>query len=76
MGCKIPDDYSFIGFDDLPISRLVTPPLTTITQDIGKKARIAVDILFRHINDNSLPAENAVLDVSLVSRQSVKNLNL
>ena len=76
MGCKIPDDYSFIGFDDLSISRLVTPPLTTITQDIGKKARIAVDILFRHINDNSLPAENAVLDVSLVSRQSVKNLNL
>lgn len=74
MGLRVPEDYSVIGFDDLPISHYVTPKLTTISQDINKKALLASDILFRHISDHSLPAESIVLDVNLVERESVIKL--
>lgn len=74
LGCKVPEDFSVIGFDDLAMGHLITPPLTTITQDISRKAQIATDMLFRHIQDPSAPAENITLDVHLVERESVRDL--
>ena len=35
MGFTVPDDLSLIGWDDSLISRVVHPPLTAITRDIG-----------------------------------------
>jgi DNA-binding LacI/PurR family transcriptional regulator len=35
MGFVVPDDLSLIGWDDSLISRVVHPPLTAITRDIG-----------------------------------------
>ena len=35
MGFAVPDDLSLIGWDDSLISRVVHPPLTAITRDIG-----------------------------------------
>jgi DNA-binding LacI/PurR family transcriptional regulator len=35
MGFSVPDDLSLIGWDDSLISRVVHPPLTAITRDIG-----------------------------------------
>lgn len=74
-GYRIPEDYSIIGFDDFPICQYVNPPLTTIAQDVRQKAQYALDLLFQHLGDNTLPTQNIVLDVRLVSRQSVARLN-
>lgn len=70
-GYRVPEDYSVIGFDNLPLSYYVTPKLTTVSQDIDLKAKIAGDILFRHLADPAAPAENITLDVSLIERGSV-----
>lgn len=75
LGRSVPKDYSIIGFDGLPIGNLVSPPLTTIVQDISRKAQTVSDILFRHIQVPSSPAENVVLDVKLLERDSVRTLN-
>ena len=72
MGANIPHDMSIIGFDDIPHSRLVTPALTTIRQDITHKAQIAVEILSRHLSDPSCPNESTILGVTLVCRESVR----
>lgn len=75
-GYRVPEDFSIIGFDNLPMSRYVSPQLTTISQDIRKKAHYAIDILFKHLNDPTLPAQNIILDVELINRESVLDLNL
>lgn len=75
-GSQVPEDYSIIGFDNIPISHHITPKLTTIEQDISRKAQLASDILFKHISDHSLPAESIVLDVKLIERDSVRTISL
>ena len=73
-GLRIPDDLSVIGFDDLSMSELVTPPLTTVRQDIKKKALVTCELLMKNINTADRPAENIVLNVSLSERKSVQKL--
>ena len=41
MGFDVPDDLSLIGWDDSLISRVVHPPLTAITRDIGAYGAMA-----------------------------------
>lgn len=74
-GRNIPEDFSIIGFDNLSMSQYVSPRLTTISQDIMKKAHFATDILFQHLMDPDLPMQNAILDVVLIQRESVYNRN-
>jgi DNA-binding LacI/PurR family transcriptional regulator len=38
---RVPDDLSVVGFDDLPMSAWVSPPLTTILQPLAEMARMA-----------------------------------
>jgi len=75
-GCRIPEDFSIIGFDNLPMGQYISPRLTTISQDIMKKAHYAIDILFQHLNNPGLPTQNIILDVELIKRESVQNLNI
>lgn len=73
FGFQIPADYSIMGFDNQPIGRFLTPQLTTISQDVRRKAELAVEILFQHIKDANAPAENIVLDVQLIERTSASS---
>ena len=41
MGIRIPGDISIVGYDDTALSRVLTPRLTTIRQDMRLKAGVA-----------------------------------
>lgn len=49
-GLRVPEDVSVIGFDNTPLSRLVFPQLTTISQPIKDMADLAVELLVEKIN--------------------------
>lgn len=70
-GARVPEDFSIIGFDNLVVCQQMSPRLTTISQDLRQKGKLAVDILFRQLLDPLSPAESLVLDVELVERESV-----
>ena len=75
MGCSIPEDYSLIGFDDLPLCDQICPGLTTISQDICQKADTAVRVLMQHLSNPQETCENISLPVSMKERESVRNLS-
>jgi len=69
-GLKVPDDIAVVGFDDLEISRIVEPQLTTINQprfEIGKKA---MELLLMRIRGESIKVEKFIMDYELIIRDS------
>lgn len=68
---KVPQDISVIGFDNIAMSDIVTPELTTIDVDKDNMGRQAVQHLLERISDHSLPIRVATQDVRLVKRKTV-----
>ena len=76
QGYEIPGDFSVVGFDDNPMSPLAMPPLTTIRQNVSRKAEITCQLLMKKLKDpKAVPGENILLDVELVERESVSSLS-
>lgn len=62
QGINVPDDIALTGFDDIPIARFVTPPLTTVRVRIADLGRLALEELAAQIEQ---PDEKAALPTSL-----------
>lgn len=75
MGKNVPEDFSVVGFDDLYISSLIFPRLTTIHQDAQKKGKVAAEMLISSIEGEVIEKRNIILPVSLVERHSVKDIS-
>ncbi len=74
-GVRIPEDLSFTGFDDVLLSRIIRPALTTVRQDPAKRGRLAVDTLIKMIQEEEIPEWDVKLPVELVVRDSVKTIS-
>jgi len=69
-GLRIPEDIGLVGYDDIPFSSLISPPLTTIRlkkQELGVES---VKLLFSRINGNRKKTKKVMLDVELQIRES------
>ena len=75
LNIKVPDEISVVGFDDIMLSRLITPKLTTIAQNKAEIGRVAVKILIDNINNKEKKPEKFQIEGSLVIRNSVKRLD-
>ena len=74
-GVLVPRDKSIIGFDDNYLCQLTNPGLTTIHQDAEQKGYLAVDMLLSQFRHETVEQKSIILPVSLVERESVRNLN-
>ncbi|HLH58541.1 MAG TPA: LacI family DNA-binding transcriptional regulator [Streptosporangiaceae bacterium] len=54
-GRSVPTDVSVTGFDDIVLSRLLEPALSTVRQPIWEMARVAVDRLIARIEGAAAP---------------------
>jgi LacI family transcriptional regulator len=68
-GLSVPGDVSVVGFDDIPLGRYITPPLTTVRQPAFEKGLQAARILIDHL-ENKAPLRSLILGVELVVRKS------
>jgi DNA-binding LacI/PurR family transcriptional regulator len=72
----VPEDLSVVGFDDSPVARRMTPPLTTVRQDVVAKGRIAAAALTAQIARSTGDGtghekpRDVLLPVELVIRES------
>jgi DNA-binding LacI/PurR family transcriptional regulator len=67
---RVPTDLSLVGFDDLPLSRWTSPPLTTVRQPRADMAATAVRLLLAQGHDEQQPSPSVELATSLVVRES------
>ncbi|PJM78901.1 LacI family transcriptional regulator [Bifidobacterium scaligerum] len=74
-GLKIPDDLSVVGFDDLPTSRMLLPPLTTVHHAVREMAQFGATTLMQLLEGKggSMPT-HIELTTNLIVRQSVRKL--
>lgn len=67
-GIRVPQDISIVGFDDVMLSKLVTPEITTIAQPIDKMGRMAVKL----ITGEQISQKAVVYKPELIKRETTK----
>ncbi len=71
LDVRIPNDVCIVGFDDLPISSAVTPPLSTISYQYASIAERAMEHMLSYIsNPHHIPSESTVASVLTVRESS------
>ena len=50
-GCRVPEDCSVLGFDDVPYAALASPSLSTIRQPMVRMGSIAVERILKEIQE-------------------------
>ena len=69
-GLRVPQDLSVVGFDDLPVARWVSPPLTTVRQPLAEMGRVAAQVLGELIEGRPLRSSRVELSTELIVRES------
>ena len=67
---RIPEELSIVGFDDLPMSRWMSPPLTTVRQPLAEMGRIAAEMLLSMIEQREHRGRRVELATELIVRSS------
>ncbi|QKZ14227.1 LacI family DNA-binding transcriptional regulator [Spirosoma sp. KUDC1026] len=69
-GLTMPDDIAVVGFSDDPVSSLIEPGLTTVSQPVDAIGRQAAQLLIKQLvaDDQRPPAETVVLPTRLLIR--------
>lgn len=73
LGMNVPDEISILGFDDIDLSKYVTPTLSTVRQDFYSMGYEATKLLIHNIKTGQF-GEHINLPQKIIDRNSVKDL--
>ena len=73
-GLNIPSDLSVVGFDDSPMTAMITPPLTTVKQPLDAIGEKSAEKLIDKLENKELMRES-VINSNIIYRDSVKKIN-
>lgn len=74
-GKVCPEDFSIVGFNDIPSAKYMLPPLTTMRLYMDFMGEQAVDIIGSRIQTKREIPLQVILPAKLMIRESVKDLN-
>lgn len=74
QGYNVPEDYSVMGFDDIPFSRIFQPALTTIHQARAKIGVQAIETLLTLIDGDTTDHSKIFVPHEVVVRNSTASL--
>ncbi|GBF10728.1 LacI family DNA-binding transcriptional regulator [Tepidibacillus infernus] len=71
-GVRIPEDLAVVGFDDLPIAKIIEPNLTTIHQPIDKIATTSIETIIKLVENEIDSSEIRPIEfpLELIIRES------
>lgn len=71
---KVPEEVSITGFDNIDITDVTYPRITTVHQPKYEIGQIAVKTLINLINGENIINKSVILKSSIIEKESVKNL--
>ena len=69
-GYSVPGDIRVIGYDNIEISSIIRPKLSTIPQPIRMMGNEAAELLFRKIEENNGINETIEMNTTFIERES------
>jgi len=69
-GYRIPEDVAVAGFDDIYLSKIIVPNLTTYRQPLDRIAEEVVRMLIDKINSPTIEEKQVMIDGELIIRRS------
>jgi LacI family transcriptional regulator len=69
-GLRVPEDLSVVGFDDILLARMASPPLTTVRQPLREMGGVALRTALRLANGEKTESHHVELATELVVRDS------
>jgi DNA-binding LacI/PurR family transcriptional regulator len=73
LGVRVPEDISVVGIDNMFLSELFNPALSSVAPPLREMAVKIVDRLIGRLENPELPVEEFLFAPILVRRQSVIN---
>jgi len=70
MRVEVPGEVSVVGFDDLRLAELLSPPLTVVARATEEQGALAIRLLLNRLNGGSAKCRRIVLDTRLMIRES------
>jgi DNA-binding LacI/PurR family transcriptional regulator len=67
---KLPQDLRLIGYDDLPSSGLLDPPLSSVRQDAEQMGALALDLAVEALDHPGQAPREIILQPQLMVRQT------
>lgn len=71
---KIPEDVEVIGFDNIEVSQMMEPSLSTVTQPVYEMGARGAKMLIDIIEGKKIRKKKIILEPELVLRESTKNI--
>lgn len=73
-GFRVPEDISVISVDNIRMASMVRPQLTTVAQPMYDIGAVAMRLLTKLMNKESVQNERVILQHELINRQTVAHL--
>jgi LacI family transcriptional regulator len=70
-GLTVSDEFSIVGFDDIPEAATSLPPLTTVRQPMETMGRAAIEMLI-DIIEGQTPSPQREFKTEFIVRQSTR----
>lgn len=70
LGLVVGKDIAVTGYDNVPLSEFLFPPLTTVKQPVQQAGEQVIELLLQQINDEPIEQKGVLLEPELIIRQS------
>ncbi len=71
-GYRVPEDISVVGFDNISISEMMNPSITTIKQPVAQLGALSAEMVIKLIENHDEPLRSTYLGTELVIRESTR----
>jgi LacI family transcriptional regulator len=75
-GLRVPEDISFIGYDNIPFPQYISPKLSTVSNPINEMGKMAARWVLRQVYNNKDVVIERSFQPELFIRDSAKAVNL